>query len=239
MHSFFWEMYLCYQLLKLNFQVIPPRMKKGPDLHLVIDQKHVWIEATAPVEGMGDDAVQNLYRHSRFDPFPDEVILRFTNAIAKKRDKHTKYLEDGIVNPGDAYIIAINGGKIGVLLLETPPAISILKSVYPLGDLKVEINTQTGDIRTQFEYRDEINKKNKEKVSTKAFLDPAYSGISGILYSTAGLWHLPSQPGDEFKFIHNAFANCQMERGWLKVGTDYFGMLEGNQLKLGIQTQSP
>ncbi len=229
-HPRFWEMYLCNQLLNMGFNLIPTDKRIGPDFLLKIDSLRVWIEATASDEGEGADAVPDIFDHFRFDPIPEEkIILRFTNSIASKSEKYYKYVRDGIINELDAFILAINGKNIGVVSCDPSPIPAIVKAVYPLGEHTVTIDTETLEIIDErYHYRGEVVKQSGSSVSTSAFLDPARSGISGILYSEEALWDLSPAPERELIFIHNYLAKTPLKKGWLNSGREYWR--EGNSL---------
>jgi hypothetical protein len=230
-HPRFWEMYLGVRLLDLKFQLIPKQSSFGPDFHVVLDGKNLWIEATAPTEGSGNDAVPSLYEHSGIDPVPeDKIILRFTNAIAEKVKQREDYIQKEVVSRRDPYVIAVNGHGIGMNLLEGPQP-NILKSVYPVGDYSFTIDVNTLEtVRKGYQTRFQILKRSGAPVPTNAFLDPIYSGISGILYSNVALWAMPIIPGCEYLFIHNALADIPLEIGWLGTGKDCYK--EGNNLTI-------
>ena len=123
-----------------GFDLQPRSSSHGPDIHLILDGENVWIEATAPSEGVGEDAVPTLDEHSGYVPVPeDNVILRYSSSISEKMQRLDNYIETSIVGPNDFYIIAINGARIEMSLLDGPiPA--IVRAVYPIGDQQVTID---------------------------------------------------------------------------------------------------
>jgi hypothetical protein len=92
LHTRFWEMYLANQLLELGFQLEPRQKKVGPDLHLVIDKRHIWIEATAPKQGEGVDAVNYFIPREPGQLPEDRIILRFLSTISEKRVSVNSFL---------------------------------------------------------------------------------------------------------------------------------------------------
>ena len=64
-HRRFWEMYLGVYLPDQNFNLIPKKDPEGPDFHLIEDNRNIWIEATVPNEGIGEDAVPSRFIHNR------------------------------------------------------------------------------------------------------------------------------------------------------------------------------
>ena len=50
----------------------------------------------------------------------DEIVLRYRAAIKEKYDsKYHNYVENGLIMPTDAYVIAINSCKIETAIMET------------------------------------------------------------------------------------------------------------------------
>jgi hypothetical protein len=223
LHARFWELYLGVYLLEQGVELIPKRSSVGPDFQFMQLDRRYWIEATAPGEGEGPDAVPSLEEHSGRDPVPeDKIILRFTNAISKKKEQFQDYLDTGVVESDDVLIIAVNGRGIRMLMFDGPlPA--IVKSVYPFGNYVVTVDSETAEvIREGYQTRHAIQKDSGAEVSTSAFLDPEFSIVSGVLYSSSALWDLPLQPGREFLFVHNSLASNPVEAGWLNVGYEYY-----------------
>jgi len=219
LHPRFWEMYLGVRLLENNFQLVPKKSSDGPDFHILLGGKNLWIEATAPESGLGNDAVPSIFEHDRFQQVPeDKIVLRFTNAIAGKLKKREQYIRTGIVRTNDAFVIALNGGGIQMTLLEGPmPA--IIRSVYPVGDYAITIDVNTlKPVREGYQIRSEIIKLSGYPVRTDAFLDPSYCGVSGILYSNAAVWDMPTNPGCEFLYIDNSATNIHLGPEWLGIG---------------------
>lgn len=219
----FWEMYLGAQLLGMGCNLKPRKSGVGPDLHFEFEGKNVWVEAVAPAEGEGPDAVPKLNEHSGYKPIPDEkIILRFTNAISKKIDQLRSYIDSGVVDPNDTFIVAINGGNIEMHFFNfDDPLPLVIKAVYPVGDYSVTIDVESSKVVNEgFQVRLEILKNSGSSVSTETFLDQNYSIISGILYSSVGLLDLPNNPGDEFLYIHNSKSTSRLPIGWMGKGKD-------------------
>lgn len=218
-HPRFWEMYLGIRLLERNFKLVPKKSSFGPDFHILLDQKNIWVEATAPEDGTGKDAVPSIYELDGTKPVPeDKIILRFTNAISAKIKKREEYIKKGVIDSDDAFVIALNGRGINMTLFEGPlPA--IVRSVYPAGDYSITIDVNTlKPVREGYQTRHEISKVSGSPVLTNAFLNQDYSGVSGILYSNAAFWDMPVTPGCEFLYIDNSVANIHLEAKWLGIG---------------------
>ena len=227
-------MYLACTLIELGFNLIPRKSSYGPDIQIKLNNKSLWIEATAPDAGIGADSVpgySNFEDSIEFIRVPEEqMILRLTNSFYKKCQRYDGYVSSGLVSKNDIFVIAINGFDIPHILGEDEIPY-IVKSVLPFGNLTVTIDIETMKPIEQFyQYRSHIQKKSGSNVPTKAFQDPSYSFVAGVLYSTAELWnHLPSL-GEDFLFVHNPIANQEIDREWMKRGRSVW--VEDNQLRV-------
>jgi hypothetical protein len=226
----FWEMYLACGFIQLGFELIPRRSSYGPDIQIKLNNRNIWIEATAPDAGKGADALILHDSSEAFIQVPEEqIILRLANSISKKCQKYAEYISSNTISANDAYVIALNGFNIPYAFADDEIPY-IVKSVLPFGNLTVTYDFQSEKVIKQFyQYRNHIQKKSKSKVPTTTFQDPAYSFISGVIYSRAELWNLPTTIGDDFLFIHNPIATPGLEKQWFGRGVSFW--LEDNQLK--------
>ena len=238
-HPRFWEMYLACTLIESGFDLIPRKCAYGPDIHFIYHKKNFWIEATAPDAGSGVDAVPGNSRNSNGFRVPEEqIILRLTNSINKKNRKYKEYLASGLISGEDVFIIAINGSDIpyiGSDFEDEPPFIA--KSVLPIGDLTASIDFKImKPVDTFYSYRGHIEKRSGANVSTRAFQNPDFSYISGIIFSIAGIWKLPKSLGYDFSFVHNPLAEQKIALDWLRKGRTIW--VEDNQLKFKTLNKS-
>lgn len=229
LHSRYWEMYLGVSLLRIGFDLQPRSISEGPDLQISLGENNLCVEAIAPDEGTGPDAVPKLEDHNRFEPVPDEkIILRFTNAISEKWKALRKYQEKDIISNEDHFVIAVNGHGIQMVMFDSPIQ-TIIKAVYPIGDPVVTINTKTMEIESEeYKPRYKIKKNSGADVDTNTFLDPSFSDISGVLYSKASIFDPIDHLGDDFLYIHNSIAERNMDLGWLGIGIECF--VDGDEL---------
>ena len=219
--------------------MVRKRSAAGPDFHILYPDKHLWIEAVAPGEGEGKDAVPSIFEHDRFQQVPeDKIILRFTNGILTKIERREAYLETGEIGSKDAFVIAVNGHGIGMNLFDGSLP-TIVKAVYARGDYAVTIAWNPTDInaskiiRAGYQPRLHIMKASKASVPTDLFLNPDNSGVSGILYSDAALWQLPTRPGSEFLYVDNSVAATRLRADWLGMGR--YSFLDGDQFRIVAQ----
>jgi type I restriction enzyme S subunit len=95
----FWEMYLAVMLLDKGFKV-SKHGHNGPEFWAQIDGRRVWFEAVAPTAGTGPDQVPELVAGEEATEVPDEqILLRFTNALAEKRKCYMDAVAKCIIAP--------------------------------------------------------------------------------------------------------------------------------------------
>jgi len=233
--SRFWEMYLTCTLLDNSIPVKPKPKGAGPDILIEHDSGRIWIEAIAPTSGSQDnpDQVPGL-KTGVVSPVPEEqIILRCRSAISEKYDnKYYEYLDNGVVLPSDAYVIAINSCKIESARMESDPP-RILKAVYPIGHRQITIDKKLGKIiRNGFQIRYSIKRASGTVIPTDLFLNQKYENLSGVLYSRASVRKLPDQLGDDFVFIHNLMAKNRISHAFLRVGTEYVAHEKPNSYEI-------
>jgi Domain of unknown function DUF29 len=137
----------------------------------------------------------------------------------------SSYLKKGIVKGSDPYIIAINSRSLSFGLYESNPP-RILQALFPLGPLVAMLHrTAKGWVASiDYTYRDKIEKKRGSLVSTNVFLDPAYDGISALLFCPSDVWHHPHNDAEvglaDFMLIHNPMARNPLPHRWLQCGRE-------------------
>ena len=106
-HPRFWEMYLACTFIEIGFDLVPRKSAYGPDIQINLEDRSLWIEATAPGAGIGDDAVPGYSRLEdsiEFIRVPEEqMILRLTNSFYKKCQRYAEYVSNGCCN-----IVSVN-----------------------------------------------------------------------------------------------------------------------------------
>jgi hypothetical protein len=207
-HQRFWEMYLCVTMLKRGFDV-EKGGKKGPEFSITIGGKRIWFEAIAPQAGLGADQVPEIEIGECNDVPTEQVLLRYTSALSEKLRKYQVDCAKGIISENDVYVVAINSNKIPNAQFGSALPYHV-QAFLPFGYPTVVINPKTQEkVDEYFQYRDEVKKINGESISTKAFLDPAYSGISAVIHATlnvAGYTDGTTGWGDSFDVLHNPMA---------------------------------
>jgi hypothetical protein len=236
--SRFWEMYLACTFLENSVSL--SSTDAGPDIFIEHDNGRIWIEAIAPTSGAdtNPDRVPEMKMGVATRVPDNEIILRYSAAIREKYDnKYKTYVANGLILPTDAYIIAINSCKISSASMETDTP-RILKAVFPIGDLKVTIDTKTGVvINTGYQLRFKISRVGGSEVRTDLFINPEYANLSGVLYSHVSIRTYPftKRMGEDFVFIHNPLATKnRVPHGFLKVGREYIPTEDKDGYKINV-----
>ena len=228
----YWEMYLARAFIGAGYRVMSD--PSGPDLCLTYDGQRIWVEAVEATQGAegSPDRTPDFGDDSVVDYPEEQVLLRLRNAIDAKRAKRETYLESGLVTPADAYVIAINAGRIPYAFgMEDPPR--ILNAVYPIGALQIHIRSSDGEVvGVDNAYRPSVSKVNGSSVSTDVFLDAAYSGISGVIYSGSNAWNMPAVVGTDMALVHNLLAAVPLPKGWYPFGHEWSAMREGDGYRM-------
>jgi hypothetical protein len=237
-HARFWEMYLTCVLISNSLKVVPKQKRsKGPDISIDDSTRKIFLEAITPSQGAENnpDKVPNLaFNTNKAERLPDtEIILRYSSAIADKYEKYRSYLAQGIISSSDAYVIALNSCKIGILAkAEASGFPRIIKAVLPVGDIEVPISRVSEPIVPyHHQYRPTISRSNGSVVPTDLFLEDEYAGLSGVFYADSDISNRPKIAGDEFIFIHNPKSTqTAIPHEYLRLGLEYFIVLVDCQL---------
>ena len=223
----FWEMYLAITLKEHGLAPIKVR-DEGPEFYFLLGEKKVWIEAVAPGPGTGPDAVPHPPLRRVFRVPQEQILLRFTNALAEKLKQYNAALKKRIVDVTDHYVVAINCRGIPHALYGSVLPFGVM-AFLPFGDPAVTIDKeQRRIVDSYFEYRGDVVKGSGAAVPTNSFLDPQYAGISGVLHS-AVYPTAPLELGGDFWFLHNPFATQPVDRRAFSFCRQYFfrdGMLQ-------------
>jgi len=224
MPTVFWELYLARALnisgISLKPQTRTKKNQKGPDLFAT--NPDVWIEAIMPGPGTGPDAMGYPPMGKVYDVPVHSFILRLRSAFESKARVMAEYMKAGLIQPGQATVIAISGTLLPTAIGEGPVS-RILKALLGVGNPVFDIERRSGRIvGHSLEHRDEVEKESGTVIKTNPFLDPAYSHISAVVYSASGWVNHPKKPGIDFTVIHNEKANTKLPHGWLQSGDEYW-----------------
>lgn len=224
---FWWEMFLGAKLLENEFNLDRVGVEE-PDICINYDDKRVWVEATMPKKGGGQDRVPDLLSYKEncgqavYLPTA-QIILRYTNAISSKNNQRENRLNSGVCAPTDPYIIAIHSYFLNDF--SSAGIQNIVKAVYPVGNLFVDFSRESEGTQGQYSYRDVISKGNDTEISTSVFLNEAsdeYKGISGILFARCHPGRLTNLRESDFIFIHNFLANNPLPFGIFNFAQEFY-----------------
>jgi len=234
--SRFWEMYLACTLLENSIPL--SSADAGPDIFIEHENGRTWMEAIAPTSGAdtNPDRVPDMKLGVVTVVPDDEIVLRYRAAIREKYDnKYHSYVDNGLIMPPDAYVIAINSCKIPAAIMETDTP-RILKAVFPIGNWQVTIDKKTGIvIDTGYQLRFKIRRVGGAEVRTDLFLNPEYANLSGVLHSHVSVRKVPEKMGEDFVFIHNPLAtNNRLPYGFLKVGREYIPTEDNERYAINV-----
>ncbi len=249
-HPSFWEMYLAYILMKHGHDIIP-RKEQGkpcngrPDICLKMNFGKVWIEAHAPDAGaeiIKNEAEEKTTNPNRvpsprddsdeFDEIPNrEIILRYRHSLSTKLHKYEDYVNKSIVEKNQPFIIAVNGGNLPFfesdLYLNNNEIPLIVQAILGVSNYTAFYDTILNNTVSEgVLYKRNVPKLmpdgSLKSIPTDIFESEEYSGISGVLFSAANVFHAYDRRGREFIYIHNHNANQKLPKGWLKFGREYW-----------------
>lgn len=219
--SRFWEMCLGCYLLDSGKQLVPnrdvDRSRGSPDFCIIDEGQKIWIEAVAPDKGEDDEdgiaeIVQIRDGAGAFFAPKRQIHLRITSALWTKKKKIDEYIQKGVVDEGDIFIVAIGAAKFGIYAgsFGYPLAIS---AVYPVGNEYLRLNSETLEVVEQgFEYSAKIE-RTKCDIPRTAFLDEEFKMVSGIAWSRVGIGNM-DRSERPLSFIHNSLAANPLPKRW-------------------------
>jgi hypothetical protein len=224
MPTVFWELYVAYALkmsgISLQPQARTKQNKKGPDLFAT--SPDVWIEAVMPELGTGPDAMEHQELGVAYDTPVDPFILRLRSVFETKAKLMSGYTKTGLIQPGQATVIAIGGSMLPTAIGEGQVP-RIVRAILGVGNLVLHLaRNPVQAVDHSIEHIEGVKKKSGIVVKTNPFLDPGYAHISAVLYSPMNWVTHPEQPGLDFTVIHNENANVKLPHGWLGVGDEYW-----------------
>jgi hypothetical protein len=235
-HEHFWEMYLACTLKDNGKFLLPKTKSKGPDIEIKsADFSRIWVEAITASPGTGEDRIPlpKLDDKPGFRVPEDRIVLRYTTAVDAKYQKYIRYTDSEkgtVIEESEPYVIAVNGSKVPYAWDWDDEIPYIVQAVLPFGLPTIETNWDTPEKSTPgFEYRTEIKNVKGEGIPTNTFLRKEYEGISGVIFSKAGIHEFRNKMGNDFIFVHNPLALNRLPEGWLTMGREY--RVVGNTLE--------
>lgn len=231
---------------RLSTKNFGPRPKKGegPDLLLVDGGRRIWVEVVCPEPvGIPDQWLNPQPGVVHHMPH-EEVLLRWTAAIHAKARRLFEgtapgkkgYLEGGLVEANDAYVIAVNACRLRSGSFSELHGISTFpyaaEAVFPIGPYQINIDRETLEVvGRSHQHRLHVRKASGANVSTYMFMDPAYEAVSAI-------WALDLNGGsacgnqEPAVVIHNPLAKNPVAQGLLPADAEYVASDEGDSYEL-------
>lgn len=205
--SLTWELMLGATLLEKGYQLEPSRNDHRPDLCLIWEGKRVWIECCLPTGG--DSSKPNSVTETPCDGEfhkvdPDKSVLRCTQVLCEKKRQHLRWIEKGVCNRDDSFLIAINGCNLKLQIYNSSLP-QILRALYGIGNPFVVLDSKDTECKgSGYAHSPRIYKSEGASVPTTFFLEKGNSHISGVLFSTD--WILRSSSSPQYCYVENIHA---------------------------------
>ena len=204
----------------------------GPDFLVLDGDTKVWIEVICPEPKDVPEYWLNFDEGG--GNFPHEkILLRWTAAIKAKAEKlignescgENGYIQAGIVDSKDAYVIAVNGCQLRNGPFPALMGISqfpfAFEAVFSVGPIQLTISKKTQKVIDRgHQSRPYIINKNNAQVSTQTFLDPKFKEISAI-------WAVDANGSsaiggtEPMAVVHNPLASTAIPVGFLPANYEY------------------
>ncbi|MDL2285857.1 hypothetical protein LJC24_00265 [Desulfococcaceae bacterium OttesenSCG-928-F15] len=206
-HQRTWEMYLGNVLV--NKGSVISSSPEGPDF---VVNDGLYLECIAPTKGNlnNKDAVPEIH-YTRFGekpcafPLPErEILLRITQAIKEKADKHyNKWRKKSWFRPDLPYVIAINIGDLEHP--ENPKMPYVVKALFGVSHMYVEFVQGTNYSSYGWQFRNEIQRGSGSSVAVDCFMSSCLSHVSGVLFSNDTVLNHLVYTDRECLFVNNPF----------------------------------
>jgi hypothetical protein len=211
-----WEMQLGVALRRAGLKL--EGRKPGPDFLTSDGKNRVWIEAVVAEPGDAADAVPSAEFITLVNAPEDQIIFRITNALNYKMRQLKKHIAAGIVENGDRYVIALCASIPNHLVT----SYHAIRAVYGIGGWQFDRDPETSEvIAGHLASKREVHKVSGAPVSTDAFLSPAWSRVSGLLFAAGPFATDLSLLGNGFTTLHNFSAQFPLRTGWLRFHSEY------------------
>jgi type I restriction enzyme S subunit len=204
---------------------------KGPDLLATKDGRQVWLELITPEP---KDLPEEWIRpRNGVQSFPHEkVLLRWTAGIKEKMEKGRSYLDKGIIQPGDPYVIVVNDALLnarGGFLHGISQKPFVVEATLAVGPLQVTIDRNTLEaLSTGHQHRTHVINHNQAKVPADTFFDPKYQHVSAVMGTTL---HIPDIRDEVWnnQLVHNPRAGMPVPHGFIPAGEEWACKETANQ----------
>lgn len=179
-----WELFLADRLINEG-KGLNKSPAYGPDINFGQTPK-CWVEAISMTDGTGGNAVPGIV-YGEVQHVPGDAILsRVTAGFKEKTDKFKKYIEDGVVSPGDQLIIAIDMSGVSHADIddhgEMPLACKALLGIVELTmSIPVAPKSNADQTTVFYPHRPHISKPTGTKIPATGLLSKDFEFISGVI----------------------------------------------------------
>lgn len=230
-------MYLAVAFLDRGLK-ISPGSGTGPEFYFLSGQTKVWVEAVAPGPGTGSDRVPETELGVAYEVPTAKILLRFANALAKKRARYRSAIAAATISAPDGYMLAINSRRIP----HAPYGNTLpyfVQALLPFGDLTLTLDRASHKIEDVFYApRETVAKENQATVTMRPFLDPEFAFVSAVLHSAVDCVNRPPELGGDFAVLHNPSATHPIHPSvfdWCDQYSYRDGVLEKRLANTGLQ----
>nr|WP_281721637.1 hypothetical protein [Nitrosomonas nitrosa] len=203
-YSLTWELILGAKLLENGYRLEPSMNDKRPDLCVIWEGKTIWIECCLPTGG--DPSKPNSVTETPCDGemhkvYPDKSVLRCTQVLSEKKQQHLEWIEKGVCDQNESFLIAINGRNLQLEIFDNDLP-QILRALYGIGDMYAVFDSKDPEYsESGYRFNPLIAKSETASVSTTFFLEKENSHISGVLFSTDWITRYSSCP--QYCYVEN------------------------------------
>lgn len=226
------EVLLADQLLRAGRQ--PTHQEPGPDFRIEHGGRTIWIEVITPMPtGLPSEWLNHFTGVVEYPA--DAILLRWTAAIKEKAQKllgspdNPGYLAKGIVQQGDAYVIAVNGlllraggGGDGWPQIEGISQLPLaVEATCAVGPYSMRIDRKTLlQVSAGHSHRPLIFRQTRPAVPANTFYDPSFNPVSAIWATDVGYMSLLGD-GQPMAVVHNPNAVGRVPLGLLPAQDEY------------------
>jgi hypothetical protein len=233
-----WEMYVAVSLLRSGHQLSKPP-GHGPDLRTSIGGAPFWVEAVAALPGTGPDKVAGRKDRGRHDgnvwlghaPSEESLLLRIAGAVGEKHRKVREYESAGVTCSAEPFVIAVTLGGIVDADVSSPLLPLAVKFAFGIGTFGYTIVIDGPPEGSGFLPRSHVKKHSGASVRTASFCSPETCEISGLLFTTCGIFNAPRRAGSDMVFVHNPCARAPVPRGTFRFVKNEFWLTDAGVLE--------
>jgi hypothetical protein len=208
-----WEMQLAAHL-KACGHVPGRRPEAQPDYRIEVGGTVVWVEGISPAPGKQvPQGWLDEPASAQVNTVPYEWALsRWTAALKEKQAKGVGYELGGVIKPGEAYVVAIEGGQLSRFTMShgasrLPLA---LEATFPIGPLAFCFENGGRLLGTENILRFSFTNHNGAEIRTEPFLHEEFSNVSAVLGCSPPMFAGPELP---VQVVYNPLARVPVVPG--------------------------